>query len=313
MKLLGGSANRPLTEGIAKSLNFPLSLIDIHLFPDGERRIRIHDNVVDQKAVVVQTASTPVDTNYMELFFIVDALRRSGAKEVTAVVPYFGYQRQDHVFREGEAVSLEVVIEILESLKVDRLVSIDMHSVKIPDLFHIPVAHLSAMPLFAHEIKKRKWNNQDTVVVSPDMGGIARVKKLSHILGDMEYAALEKNRDLATGSVSMDDIQEGSVAGKKRALIVDDMISSGNTIILAATKLKMEEGIDEIYVFATHPVFSIDAPSKLQNSVINGVFVTDTVVVAPEKQFPKLEVLSVADILAQELTHPTTSNAPLLG
>ncbi len=312
IKLFAGTANKGLTEAIAKELNQPLSLIDVHIFPDGERRIRIHDKVVGKKAVVVQPAPTPVDTNYMELFFIVDALKRSGAEFVTAVVPYFGYQRQDHVFRDGEAVSLEVVVKILQSVGVDKLVSFDMHTPKIPDLFKIPVAHLSAMPLFAKEIQKQKWNTHDTILVSPDMGGKARIKKLSSLLGDMPFAAIEKNRDLATGTVSLEDLQEGSIGGKRRAIMVDDMISSGNTITLGASFLK-EQGVEEVIVMATHPVFSVDAPSKLQNSPIEKVYVTDSVAIRPEKQFAKLEVLSIAEEIAKELIHPTQTNNILLG
>lgn len=311
MKLFGGSANKPLTEAVAKALNKPLSLIDIHVFPDGERRIRVHDNVVGKKTAVIQSAATPVDTNYMELFFIVDALKRSGAELVTAVVPYFGYQRQDHVFRDGEAVSLEVVVKILESVGVNRLVSFDMHTPKIPDLFHIPVAHLSALPLFAKEIEKNKWNTGETILVSPDMGGIARIKKLSQLLGGMSFAAIEKNRDLSTGAVSVEDLQEGSLGGKKRAILVDDMISSGSTIALGASFLQMQ-GIEEVIVFATHPVFSVDAPTKLQNAPIKKVFVTDSVLLSAEKHFPKLEVISIAETIAKELTHPTQTNNPLM-
>lgn len=307
MKLFSGSANRPLTEGVAKSLNLPLSLIDVHIFPDGERRIRIHDKVMDKKTVVLQSAATPVDTNYMELFFIVDALKRSHAKEITAVVPYFGYQRQDHVFREGEAVSLEVVINILESVGVDRLVSVDMHSPAIPGLFHIPVAHLSALPIFAHEIKKQKWQSKDTILVSPDSGGVKRVEKLSQLLDNMTYTSVEKNRDRATGAITMENIDEISIEGKKRAILVDDMISSANTIIMSATLLQMQ-GIEEVIVFATHPIFSVDAPSKLQNSFIKKVYVTDSVAVSEDKLFPKLEILSLADMIARELQHPTKTN-----
>lgn len=307
MKLFSGSANRGLTEAVAKSLTIPLSLIDVHIFPDGERRIRIHDKVIDKKTVVLQAAATPVDTNYMELFFIIDALKRSGAKEITAVVPYFGYQRQDHLFRDGEAVSLEVVINILENVGVDRLVSVDMHSANIPHLFHIPVAHLSALPLFAQEIKKQKWNSKDTVLISPDMGGLQRIQKLSQLLGDMSYAAVEKNRDLSTGSITMDMNDEAIMSNKKRAIIVDDMISSGNTIVMSATLLQMQ-GIEEVIVFATHPIFSVDAPSKLQNSFIKKVYVTDSVVIPMDKLFAKLEILSLADIIAQELQHPTKTN-----
>ncbi|HSD98115.1 MAG TPA: ribose-phosphate pyrophosphokinase [Patescibacteria group bacterium] len=311
MKIFSGSASRALTEEVVKVMNIPLSLIDVHVFPDGERRIRIHDKVVGKSTAVIQTASTPVDTNYMELFFIVDALKRSGAEFVTAVIPYFGYQRQDHVFRDGEAVSLEVVIHILESLKVDRMVSLDMHSSRIPDLFSIPVGHLSALPLFAEEIRKHKWNNTDTVLVSPDTGGIGRIKKLSTLLEDMPYAVLEKVRDLSSGAISIADIEEGSLRGKKRAILVDDMISSGGTIIMGASLLAAQ-GIEEIYVFATHPVFSHDAPDRLQNSAIKKVYVTDTVAVAQDKQFSKLEVLSVGTLIANELKHPTASNDPLL-
>ena len=311
MKVFSGSANKQLTEAVVKELNQPLSLIDVHVFPDGERRIRVHDTVVGKKTVVIQPASTPVDTNYMELFFIVDALKRSGAEFVTAVVPYFGYQRQDHVFRDGEAVSLEVVVKILESIGVDRLVSFDMHTPKIPDLFHIPVSHLSALGIFAKKIIQQKWNTSDTILVSPDMGGIARIKKLSSLLGNMPFAAIEKNRDLATGAVSIEDLQEGNITGKKRAILVDDMISSGNTIVLGASFLHLQ-GIEEVIVMATHPVFSVDAPTKLQNAQVEKVFVTDTVAIAPEKQFPKLEILSVAGEIAKELTHPTQTNNPLL-
>ncbi len=312
IKIFSGSASKELTEAVAKELNTPLSLIDVHIFPDGERRIRIHDKVVGKKTVVIQSAATPVDTNYMELFFIVDALKRSGAEFVTAVVPYFGYQRQDHIFRDGEAVSLEVVIKILESVGVDKLISFDMHTPKIPDIFKIPVAHLSALPLFANEIKEKGWIHSETVLVSPDMGGIARIKKLSTLLGDMPYAAVEKNRDLSTGAISAQDIQEGSLRGKKRAIIVDDMISSGNTIITASELLK-SRGIEEIIVFATHAVFAEGAQEKLQNSIATKVFVTDSVGFHKDKQFTKLGVISVAQEIAQELIHATQTNNPLLG
>src|SRR5260221_1717738 len=300
MKLFSGSANRPLAVKVAKALKMKLSPVDIHIFPDGERRIQIPEKVVDEHCVVIQSASTPVDTNYMELFFIVDALKRSGAEFVTAVVPYFGYQRQDHVFRDGEAVSLEVMIKMLESVGVDKVISFDMHSIRIPDLFHIPVTHLSALPVFAQKIQDKFSDLSDTILVSPDDGGIARVKKLSELLGNMPYAVIGKNRDLVTGAITSEGIESGNVKGKKRALIIDDMISSGGTMIVAANTLK-EQGIKEIYVFATHPVFSIDGPSKLQTSSIKKLFVTNTVFVPSDKMFGKLRQLSIADLIAVEL------------
>ncbi|HEX7041775.1 MAG TPA: ribose-phosphate pyrophosphokinase [Patescibacteria group bacterium] len=307
MKLFSGSANKLLTEEIAKSLNLPLSLIDVHIFPDGERRIRIHDKVTDKKAIVVQSASTPVDTNYMELFFIVDALKRAKAKEIIAIVPYFGYQRQDHLFRNGEAVSLEVVVNLLEHVGVNKLVSIDMHSKKIPSLFHIPVAHLSAVSIFAEEIKRQKWDNPSTVIISPDKGGLGRVKKLSEFLNNLSFFAVEKKRDKASGRVSMKNINQKFLKDKKRAIIIDDMISSGGTLLSLSSILK-EKGIKEIYVFATHAVFSEDAPIKLQRSNLKKIYTTDSVSIPKEKKFQKLEILSLANILAKELQKPTVTN-----
>lgn len=300
MKIFSGSASKQLTEDVAKTLTIPLSLIDVHIFPDGERRIRIHDTVAGKQTVVLQTASTPVDTNYMELFFIIDALKRAGAKSITAVIPYFGYQRQDHLFRNGEAVSLEVVIEFLEHIGVTRLISVDMHSDKIPSLFHIPVSHISALPLFANEIKKQKWNTNETILVSPDTGGLHRVKKLSELLDELYFLAIEKNRDRATGAITMGQIKTNAIDGKKRAIIVDDMISSGATIIMSASLLR-QQGIEEVIVFTTHPVFSIDAPGKLQNAPIDVVYGTDTVTIPPDKQFAKLKILSIADSIAKEI------------
>lgn len=299
MKLFSGSSNTALAQRVAQNLGIMLSPVDMHVFPDGERRIRIAENVVDEHVFVIQSASTPVDTNYMELFFLIDALKRSGAEFVTAIIPYFGYQRQDHIFRDGEAVSLEVVISILEKLGVDRVMSVDMHSVKIPDLFTVPVNHISALELFAQSIQKNGWLTPSAILVSPDMGGIARVKKLSFLLGGMSYIAVEKKRDLITGKIIMDGIS-GSLSGKKRAILIDDMLASGSTTILAAEKL-LEEGIEEVQAYATHAVFSEDAPEKLEKSALKHVFVTDTVAISKEKMFSKLEVLSISGIIAKEI------------
>ena len=300
MKIFSGNSNLPLAKHIAKDLKLKLSLVDKYVFPDGEQRLRITDRVVGEKTVVVQSANTPVDQNYVELFFLVDALKRSSAEFVTAVVPYFGYQRQDHIFRDGEAVSLEVIIRILESLKIDRLISIDMHSVKIPYLFKIPVTHLSAIPLFAKKIKEIVKNDKDAcVLVSPDMGGIARIKELAN-LTKISYAALNKHRDRDNGKISGDTLGEGSLENKKTAFIVDDMISSGKTIVLAANNL-MKNGIEKIYVFATHAVFSEDAPLILENSKVTKVFVTDSVFIPKDKFFPKLETISISKMIAKAI------------
>lgn len=297
MKLFSGNANKPLAEKIAHELGLSVSPVEIFIFPDGERRVQIQERVVDEDVIIVQPTTPPVDTHYFELFFLSDAAKRSGARSVTAVVPYLGYQRQDHVFRDGEAVSLEVIVNTMQSVSIDKVISYDLHTAKIPEVFSIPMTHLSALPIFAEEIKKRGWSGLDTVLVSPDMGGIRRIKQISEMLNSMPYAVIEKNRDLATGHVEMASI-EGEIT--HRVLIVDDMISSGGTIVKAAEALK-EKGAKEVYVFVTHPVFSKDAPKLLEGSVVDKVFVTDSVFVPEEKRFPKLQILSLAPAIAEVL------------
>ena len=298
MKVFSGSSNKPLAEKIAQKLNTKLSPLEIDVFPDSEKRVRVVDRVVEEDCVVVQSTSTPSDSNYMELFFIVDALKRSGAKSVTAVVPYLGYQRQDHIFRDGEAVSLQVIIETLERAGVSKLITFDLHSIKIPELFSIPVIHLSALELFANEIRKLEANKLDAVLVSPDMGGIRRIKILSEMLSNMPFAVIDKNRDPATGKISIKEI-EGDVKGKQ-AIIVDDMISSGETIA-KAVELLTKKGASNIFVFATHPVFSGNASKLLQNAPIEKIYVTDSIYVPVEKQFPKLEIISIANLICKSL------------
>ena len=297
MKIFSGTSNKPLAEKVAKNSGLKLSNLEVFVFPDGEKRIRIIDKVLGQDVFVVQPTSSPTDENYMQLFFIVDALRRSGAKSITAIIPYFGYQRQDHMFRIGEAVSVKVVAKILEGVGINKLLAVDLHSIKIKEAFNIPVVHLSALSVFADFIKQKKWDKNSTTLVSPDMGGVRRIKILAKMLGDMSYVTIEKNRNLASGKVSADRIT-GKV--NEKAIIVDDMISSGGTIALAA-KLLRKEGVREIYVFVTHPVFSDKAPKILQESEVKKVFVTDTIFVPVEKKFPKLKILSVSEIIASAL------------
>ncbi|GEM_PF-26610 len=336
MKIFSGSSNIPLAESIAKELNLQLSPIEIHVFPDGERRIKLNADVVEEDVVLIQSTATPVDQNYMELLFISDALKRSGARSVTAVVPYLGYQRQDHVFRTGEAVSLDVVIKMLESVGIDKVISLDLHSIKIPELFHIPIIEVSALPLFAEKIKSllnsdagpvslhphptsssmrtagarrgtpalaTRSQFENSVLVSPDMGGIRRIKIISELLNNMPFIETVKDRDLETGEIKIEKIEgldKESELNGKTALIVDDMISSGITIIKSAELLK-KNGVTEVFVFVTHPIFSEDAPDLLQKSVIDKVYVTDSVLVPEEKRFPKLEIISVSDMIAGEL------------
>lgn len=304
--VFSGSSNISLSEKIARQLKLPLSPLEIHIFPDGERRVRVPESVVGKNTVVVQSLAKPVDQNYMEFFFIADALKRSGAENVTAVLPYLGYQRQDHVFRSGEAVSLDVIVKFLEKVGVNNIITFDLHSIKIPEFFHIPIKHLSALSLFAEKIREigKVANLWDVILVSPDMGGIRRIKILAELLGNVAYCVIEKERDLESGEVRANklvDLPDNTDLRGKTAVVVDDMISSGGTIAIASEFLE-KRGVSEVYVFATHAVFSEDAPKVLSKpSIIKKVFVTDTVCVPKEKQFEKLEILSVSKMIADKL------------
>ena len=294
MKIFSGTSNKPLASKIAQKLGQDLSPLEIHVFPDGEKRVRVLEKVVGEDCIVIQSTSPEPDKNYMELFFIVDALKRSGASRIKAVIPYLGYERQDHVFRDGEAVSLEVITTLLKWGGVDEVVSFDLHSIRIPEIFEIKLNHLSALSIFAEKIRKI---GGDIVLVSPDMGGVRRIKILSEMLGNMPFAVITKDRNLATGKITASGI-DGEV--KENAVIVDDMISTGGTIAQAASLLR-EKGTKSIYVFATHAVFSNEAPSILSNSVLQKVFVTDTIDIPEKKKFSKLEILSVSGMIAESI------------
>ncbi len=296
MKIFSGTSNKPLAEKIAHALNSTLSPIEIFVFPDGEKRIQIKERVVGEDCIVVQPTSTPVDAAYMELFFIIDGLKRSGARSVTVVIPYLGYQRQDHIFRDGEAVSLDVVVHALEGAGASKVITFDLHSIKIPEVFSVPVIQLSALPLFAKKIKELG----DGVLVSPDLGGLRRINQLSKLLDGRPWIATVKDRDLDTGKIVIKEFEGDKSQIKNKVFIVDDMIASGGTIVEAAKLLK-ENGAKEIYVFATHAVFSHEAPELLQSSIVEKVFVTDSVFISQDKHFPKLHVLSIAEMTAKEI------------
>ncbi|MBI3984516.1 MAG: ribose-phosphate pyrophosphokinase [Candidatus Levybacteria bacterium] len=294
MKFFSGSQSEKLTQKVCKNLNVKLSPMEIFVFGDGEKRIKLNDNVVGQDCVLIKSTGIPTDVNYMELFFIIDALKRSGAKSVTLVIPYLGYSRQDHVFREGEDVSLQVIIKTLETLGTDKIITLDLHSIKIVEFFKVPIVHLSALELFAKAIK----DFENYVLVSPDMGGIRRVKILSEFLNNAPFVTIEKDRDLKTADVTMNKLN-GEVKGKL-AIIVDDILSSGKTLKMAADLL-IENKATGVYSFTTHAVLADGAADTLQASQIKKVFVTDTIEIPREKHFPKLEIISVANLITRAL------------
>lgn len=291
MKIFSGTSNKPLALEIAKKLNKDLATLEIHEFDDGEKRVRVVNGDLEEEVILIHSTGIPVNENYIELFLSLDALKRSGAASITLVSPYMGYERQDHVFRDGEEVGFEMIANILQTLRVDKLISLDFHSIKIPEFFKIPVVHLSALELFAKKIEK------ETALVSPDMGGIRRIKILSELTG-CSFATIEKNRDLASGKISSTTI-DGEVKGKDVA-IVDDMISTGETI-KAAVELVKKNGAKNVSVFATHAVFAKDCHKLLSGLPVEKVYVTDTLDIPNGKRFEKLEIISVAGLIAQNL------------
>jgi len=296
MLIFSGGSNKKLAESVARELGLNLGRLEIITFPDNENRVRVLDKVLGEDVVVIQSTGISPNLYYMELFFILDSLKRSGAKTITLVIPYLGYQRQDHIFRDGESVSLEVIIKLIETFGITKVISFDFHSIKIPVLFKTPVTHLTALEIFAEKINKE--NKDDLVLVSPDMGGIARIKKLSELTQGLPFISIEKNRDLDTGVIESAKIN-GEI--KKRAIIVDDVVSTGRTLI-AACDLLMNNGVEEVNVMATHAIFAKTAPFELSSSAITKVIVTDTLRLPKNRTFPKLEVLSVTKTLAKALT-----------
>lgn len=295
MIIFSGGSNKSLAEKVASKLNQNLGNLEIVTFPDNENRVRVIDKVLDQDVVVVQSTGVYPNLYYMELFLILDSLKRSGAKSITLVIPYLGYQRQDHIFRSGEAVSLEVIIRLLEELGVTKVISFDLHSVKIPEFFSVPIIHLSALKVFAEHINK--MDKEDLVLVSPDMGGIARIKKLSELTGGLPFVSVVKDRDLDTG-----EIQSAVINGevRKRAIILDDVISTGKTLVAASNLLK-KNGVKEVDVMATHAIMAKDAPNELENSEIGKIIITDAISLPEKRKISKIEVVTISDMIAESL------------
>lgn len=293
----GDTSNSDLSEKIGNALGVKVCYPDISVFPDGEQRVSIRQEVAGRNIAVVKSLCPPVDSNLIQFCFIVDALKRNGAGKVLGVIPYFGYMRADHMFRTGDPVPFEVVIDIIERRGLSKILFIDPHTIKASEIFHIPVMDESALSLFAEKIKSLNLDLNFISVVSPDMGGIRRIKILSELLEGVSYATINKDRDLDTGIVSVAAI-EGAV--KSTCIIVDDMISSGATVEKAVEAL-YRRGVKEMYVFATHPVFSVDASRRLESMRVEKIFVTDTIYIPDAARFDKLEIVSVSDVIAARI------------
>ncbi|PIY71720.1 hypothetical protein COY87_04685 [Candidatus Roizmanbacteria bacterium CG_4_10_14_0_8_um_filter_33_9] len=303
-KLFSGTAHPELSKDISKLLAIPISKAEVIRFENSEIRVWIEEKVRNETCIVIQPTSNPSDTHLMELFFFCDALRRQEAKKVVAVIPYFGYARQDVQHRPGECVSSNVIIKFLESIGFYKVYTINLHDEATEGVFSIPFKNINAFPLLAKEIKHFIGNTttKTVSVVSPDHGGVERARKFSDALfGHTNHtiSVVEKKRDLEHihQSVALD--LYGDVKNKV-AILVDDLFTSGGTLIHAA-ELCIERGASKVLTAVVHHDFSPTAPQKLQNSVITQIFTTNTIKLRKDQVFNKLTEISVAPLIAQEI------------
>ena len=288
------SASQDLGKNIAKNLGTELGDSKVHHFADGEILVEIGESVRGKDVYIIQSTSNPVTENLMEILVLTDALKRASAKEITAVIPYFGYARQDRKAKPRQPITSKLVADLLTVAGVDRVVTVDLHARQIQGFFDIPVDEMEALPLLYKYFKNK--NIEDLCVVSPDHGGATRARKLSEAL-DCPIAIIDKRRPKPNVAEVMGII--GDVSGKN-CILVDDMIDTAGTICAGAEVLK-EKGAKDVYIACTHGVLSGPASERLQNCSAKEVVITDTIAIPEEKKFDKLVQVTVADLLAHTI------------
>ncbi len=294
LKIISGNANPALANEICDYLGIPLGASSISRFSDGEIKVRIKENVRGADVFVIQPTGHPVNENLMELLVVIDALKRASARRITAVMPYFGYARQDRKMGAREPITAKLVANLLTASGVDRVIAMDLHAGQIQGFFDIPVDHLPAVPILADYLVR--CGLEDVVVVSPDVGGVLRARGLAERVG-APLAVIDKRRPEPNVSEVINVI--GEVEGKT-AVILDDMIDTAGTVVQGSQVLK-DLGAREVYVCCTHPVFSGPAIERISQSVASEFIVTNTIPLAPEKKLPIIKVLSVAPLLGETI------------
>ncbi len=295
LKIFSGRANRPLAESVAHFLGQPLGQMELYNFSDGENYCQIKENVRGGDVFVIQPSCQPVNDNLMELLLMIDAFKRSSAQRITAVIPYYGYARQDRKDKPRVPISAKLAADLLTAAGAHRVLCVDLHVPQIQGFFDIPVDHLFAAPLFVSSISK--LNLPDLTMVSPDAGGVERARAYAKRLG-AQLAILDKRREKANESEVLHVI--GDVHGRS-CFIVDDMVDTAGTLVKAAEALK-KAGAREVYASATHAVLSGPAVERIQNSVLSRVFVTDSIPLTEEKRAGgKIERLSVAPLIGEAI------------
>ena len=291
-KIFAGSSNYNLTKLVSQKSKIPLGNIELGSFSDGEIDVWIKDNINNSSVFILQSNSTPVNNHIVELSLIADALKRSGADKITAVIPYFGYSRKEKQNRPGEPISAKVVADLITSSGISKVICLDLHADAIVGFFNVPVIYLSALETLAKRIKKE--NLKSPVVVAPDVGGVKRARNFASYL-NAPLAVIEKHRQVS----ARDQIEVLSITGEligDTAIIVDDIISTGGTITESAEVLK-KKGVKKIIVCAIHPVFAGYAIKNIEKSPIDKMYVTDSIDQKNLKS-KKIEIVSISDLIA---------------
>ena len=304
MKLLTGNSNKNLSQKIAKFLKTKLVHSSIRKFSDGEIYIEIKENIRGNSIFIVQSVSSPANDNLMELLLCIDALKRSSAKNITAVIPYFGYARQDRKVAPRTSISAKLVSNLITKAGADRVVTVDLHAGQIQGFFDIPVDNLFATPIFVRHIKKNV-KGKNLICVAPDVGGVERTRALARKL-DIGIAIIDKRRPAPGKSQVMNVI--GNVKNKT-CIIIDDIIDSGGTIVNAAEAL-INRGAKEVLVYITHGVLSGEAVEKIKKSQIKNLVITDTIDNSDKlKKAKNIEVLSISILLGEAIKRISNSTS----
>ncbi|MEA2014718.1 MAG: ribose-phosphate pyrophosphokinase [Thermodesulfobacteriota bacterium] len=296
MRIFSGNSSRDLAVEICRKLGISLGKANVSTFSDGETRVEIDENVRGMDAFIVQSTSTPVNTNLMELLIMIDALKRASAVRITAVMPYYGYARQDRKASPRAPITAKLVADLLTAAGANRIISVDLHAGQIQGFFNIPVDNLYATPILLDYVK-HNYNITDLIIVSPDTGGVVRARAFAKGLG-ATLAIVDKRRDAPNSSQVMNVI--GDVKDK-RAIILDDMIDTAGTVVQAADAVT-NEGAIEVSICCTHPVLSGPAIDRLESSIIKEAIVTDTILLHQKaKACGIIKTLSISGVLSEAI------------
>ncbi len=297
IKIFSGNSNRPLADAICRELGTVLGNAEVGAFSDGENFVSIYETVRGSDVFVVQSTCSPVNDNLMEMLIIIDALKRASAGRITAVVPYFGYARQDRKTKPRDPISAKLVANLITRAGADRVLTMDLHASQIQGFFDIPVDNLLGNPIFTEYFHARFADQDDVMVVSPDVGSVARARAFAQKLG-MSLAIVDKRRQKANSSEVMNII--GEVKGK-RVILFDDMVDTGGSLCGAAQALVELGGATKVYACASHGVLSGPAVERIEKSVIEEVIFLDTVPPRPGVNCSKIKYLSVAHLFAEAI------------